>query len=243
MKKTMYLTLILALFSTIGWGENWSGWIGDTDETMPVYYYTGSQTYEALTFPNSYAKRSLYNKEKMSGGQVYNPGIEKHFDNNVYTAVPAVLYVELTDTKLYTHIAESAFVNTGSETNRYISGGNIGQAGTSGVILAVYFRPAEANPNDYAQVSFSDVANLTDTRNGSPAGSLPTFYAFTETLQIPNQADLISADDLNNKKFNVNPSTNWRRFIWSAVDVPDSIEYGVLFNDDFKITVIGISVP
>lgn len=239
MKKLM-LIAIVTLFSAVVWGyekrEVPYEWPPNYDDIpMPAYYYDATGSATQLSYPNSYAKRSLQDYQSKQGQGVAN-AINMGFKNEVQVKFPPMLWVELSDTLLFTRFAEYPLDQLTYGTITYLSGGDLVKK--EGMWLAVYHTNNDGAGNPLqATVKFTSVDDLKSTDLVDPSPPLPTFYALMTTPDnSPAKGDLIRSADFNNKEYKLDAFTNWRRWIWQAVVVKAEAR-DEIFNDTVLITV------
>ncbi|MEW6482406.1 MAG: hypothetical protein AB1397_05330, partial [bacterium] len=192
------------------------------DMGMPVYYYdmdTGSAT--LISDSNTFAQRTLYDKDVVSGETASTIG----FNNKIFLKYQPRIFAELTDQDLYTEIREHKV----GATSTYLSG--IRLDNNTGIQLAVY-----TEDDDGATIGFSGAADLEHT-SPSVFFELPTYYAFLGTVTPPAPSELIRASDLNSTTFSVPAFKNWRRYIASVVEVPFNVLPESNYANHFYITV------
>ncbi|MEW6482491.1 MAG: hypothetical protein AB1397_05760 [bacterium] len=192
---------------------------------MPVYYYdmdTGSAT--LISDSNTFAQRTLYDKDVVSGETASST---IGFNNKIFLKYQPRIFAELTDQDLYTEIAQNPAEPGGTPT--YLSG--IRFDNNTGIQLAVY-----TEDDDGATIRFSGAADLEHT-SPSVFFELPTYYAFLTDVHVPAPSELIRASDLNSTTFSVSPITNWRRYIASLVSVPPLAPTESNYANHFYITV------
>lgn len=242
MKKLAILTIGIALIASQGYSYQ----PGDTDDTMPVYYYPTDPAVPEELGNGSYVKRSDYEYDAGWGETIK---FENSFTNRVFIKWLPWLQVELSDDNLYWYLP----IYPPDNKEQPIVGGGKGSNG-SGTSLWVYTTNNTAANGVNAWVTFKNVANLKGESTGL---EIPTSYIFKQHIYpatstthplavVPaaNSPDWISANDLNLKQFECPVTVSGTGmqaeslfWIWSRLDMKPSLPTGEVYSNAFKITV------